>query len=328
MQENSLPIDKRLQDNPLELHLRTFATSLTGEGYAQGTVQKKLGLLADLGKWLGRTGRAVTNLDEQFLEAFAEHRQRVRRGELRTLGQFLHHLRERDVVPDRKLVPDQSPLAELLSQYEKYLHSERGLMAATISQYQYFIRKFLEERFTKGPFLTKEVEASDISAFVLRQGQSRSVKSAQLMTTALRSFFRYLFQRGELPADLAASVPAVANPRLFTLPRYMSSQEVERVLKACNCRTAIGRRDYAILLLLARLGPSVWVWSGASPSGLALLNLARRFQPQTFFLIVTGVSLLTSIGTRRSKGSFAKPNNSPLPRDSVPTRLQPSSVCL
>src|SRR5487761_1571287 len=134
MQESSLPIDKRLQGNPLELHLRTFTTWLTEEGYAQETMRKKLGLLVDLGKWLGRTGRAATNLDEQLLEAFADHRQRVHRGDLKTLQQFLDHLRGRDVVPDRKLVPDESSLAGLLSQYEKYLRSERGLMVSALSE--------------------------------------------------------------------------------------------------------------------------------------------------------------------------------------------------
>jgi integrase/recombinase XerD len=254
MPKDFLHQEKPLQDNPLELHLRTFTTWLTGEGYAQETVQKKLRLLVDLGKWLRGTGRAVSNLDEQVLEAFTEHQRRVHRGDLRTFAQFLDHLRERDVVPNRKLVPDQSPLAELLIEYEKYLRSERGLMAATISHYQHFVRKFLVERFPRGSFLLKEVEASDISAFVLRHGRSRSVKSTQLMTTALRSFFRYVFERGKLRADLAASVPAVSIPRLFSVPRYMSPEGVECVLKGCNCRTAIGRRDYAILLLLARLG--------------------------------------------------------------------------
>jgi site-specific recombinase XerD len=74
------------------------------------------------------------------------------------------------------------------------------------------------------------------------------------MTTAFRSFFRFLFQRGELQADLAASVPTVANWRLSTVPKYLVPKEAKRVLKACNRRTAVGRRDYAILLLLARLG--------------------------------------------------------------------------
>jgi site-specific recombinase XerD len=74
------------------------------------------------------------------------------------------------------------------------------------------------------------------------------------MTTAFRSFFRYLFQKGELQANLAAAVPTVADWRLSTVPKCLSSVEVKRVLKACNRRTATGRRDYAILLLLARLG--------------------------------------------------------------------------
>jgi site-specific recombinase XerD len=254
MQENSLSLDERLQGNPLELQLRTFATWLTGEGYAKWTVRLKLRLLANLGEWLEQTNRAVTNLDEQLLEAFAEHRERVRWGDLRTLADFLNHLRERNVVPDRKLVPAPSPLAELLSRYEKHLRSERGLMVQTISVYQYFVRKFLEERFPKGALQTKELAASDISAFVLRHSQSWSVGSAGRMMTAFRSFFRYLFQRGELSTDLAASVPAVANRQLSTVPKYISPEEVERVLQACNRHTAVGRRDHAILLLLARLG--------------------------------------------------------------------------
>ncbi len=74
------------------------------------------------------------------------------------------------------------------------------------------------------------------------------------MTTAFRSFFRFLFQKGELQTDLAASVPTVADWRLSTVPKFLTPEEVERVLKACDRRTATGRRDYAILLLLARLG--------------------------------------------------------------------------
>jgi len=98
------------------------------------------------------------------------------------------------------------------------------------------------------------MKASDISDFVLRHGQSMDVRRAQLMTTALRSFFRFLFQKGELPVDLAASVPTVANWRLSTVPKYLTAEEVKRVLQTCDRRTATGRRDYAVLLLPARLG--------------------------------------------------------------------------
>jgi site-specific recombinase XerD len=81
-----------------------------------------------------------------------------------------------------------------------------------------------------------------------------SCKTAQMMVTAFRSFFRFLFQNGELQSDLAASVPAVADWRLSIVPKYLLPAEVHRVLGSCDRRTSTGRRDYAVLLLLARLG--------------------------------------------------------------------------
>jgi integrase len=255
MQERSVPGERRIQCNPLEFHLRTFATSLREAGYRDRAMYSKVGLVSDLGLWLGRAGLVVTShLDEQLLEEFAKHKQRMRRGDLKTLRQFLDHLRKRGVVSDRKLVPDQSPLAGILSRYEQHLRSERRLVSATILNYLSFARTFLVERFPEGPFLLNELRASDISDFVLRCCRGMSVGTAQIMTTAFRSFFRFLFQKGELQANLAACIPSVADRRLSTVPKYLTPEAVERVLKACNRSTAIGRRDYAILLLLARLG--------------------------------------------------------------------------
>lgn len=254
MQEKSLQAEKYLQGNLLEFHLRTFATSLLEDGYRDSGMRSKLRLLAGFGRWLERSERAVTHIEEHLVDAFLKHRSRVGGGDLRTLQQFLDHLRKRGIVPDRKLVLDQSPLADILTRYQTHLHSACGLAFATISHYQYFARKFLTTRFREGSFFLKAIKASDISDFVLRHSHSVSVSRAHMMTAAFRSFFRYLFQTGELQADLAASVPMVADRQLSTVPKHLSSKEVERVLNAHNRRTATGRRDYAILLLLARLG--------------------------------------------------------------------------
>lgn len=244
----------RLQNNPLVLHLRTFATSLTEDGYSDVTLRSKLCLLADFGQWLRRSGLSVKNLDERLVEAFVDDEYEVRRGDLKTFKQFLDHLRKRDVVPDREVVCVTSALADTLTRYEKHLRSERGLVTSTVIGYQGFIRKFLVERFREGPFLFKELRSSDVSAFILRHAHTMSPRTAQTMTTAFRSFFRFLFRTGELPSDLAASVPTVADWRLSTVPKYLTPEEVERVLGACNREASTGRRDYAILLLLARLG--------------------------------------------------------------------------
>jgi site-specific recombinase XerD len=244
---------KRLPD-PLVAQLRRFTTTLIEQGYADCTVRQKLQLLTNCGQWLGRNNLTVTKLDERFVEAFLRRKCRIHRGDFKTLQQFLDHLRMHNVVPARSVACDRSPWADILNRYETHLCTERGLVTDTIHRYLPFVDKFLLERFRGRPFLLKAVNASDISDFVLRHSHSMSVRTAQLMTTVFRSFFRFLFEKGELQADLAASVPTVADWRLSTVPKYLTLEEVERVLKACDRRMATGRRDYAILLLLARLG--------------------------------------------------------------------------
>lgn len=244
---------KRLPD-PLVAELRRFTTALIEQGYTDETVQSKLQLLTNFGQWLRRRNLAVTALDERLVNAFLKRKHRVHKGDSKTLQQFLDHLRRHKVVPDRNLACDRSPLGDALNRYETYLRTERGLVADTIRRYLPFVHKFLLESFRGRSFVLKTVEASDVSDFVLRHGHSMAVRTAQLMTTAFRSFLQFLFQKGELQTDLAASVPTVADWRLSTVPKYLTSEEVERVLKACDCRTATGRRDYTILLLLARLG--------------------------------------------------------------------------
>jgi site-specific recombinase XerD len=145
-------------------------------------------------------------------------------------------------------------LGKILSLYEEHLRSERGLSTSTVINYQPFIRNFLAERFGDRPLLFRELKPSDISGFILRHAHTMSPKRAQGMTSALRSFFRFLFGKGELHADLALSVPTVASWRLSTVPKYLAPEEVQRLLGACDRKTPAGRRNYAILLLLARLG--------------------------------------------------------------------------
>jgi integrase/recombinase XerD len=252
-----LAADKRSRDNPLVPHLSPFAASLVEDGYAEATTQTKLWLLSDFGQWMARRGLSVMEFDEELVDRFISNRRRkgrLHRGNGETLRQFLDHLRGRNIAPCPQPVPDDSPLAEILNRYEKHLRSERGLATATIVNYLPLARKFLVERFPKGPLLLREVRSSDISAFVLRHVPTMGRRRAQLMSTAFRSFFRFLFQNGELQANLAAAVPAVADWRLSTVPKYLSPEEVDRVLGSCDRQTATGRRDYAILVLLARLG--------------------------------------------------------------------------
>ena len=249
--------DQRLRDSRLASHLASFATSLVENGYVKSTVQSKLSLLASFGQWLGRGRLSITDFDKQLAERFIAYKRRkgrVHRGNRETLLQFLDHLRKRDVIPAPTPACDDSPLAAILTRYERHLRSERGLAAATVINYLPCIRKFLIERFREKPLVIREVRSSDVAAFILRHAPTMSPRRAQLITAAFRSFFRFLFQGGELLVNLALSVPSVADRRLSAIPKYLSPDQVERVLGTCHRQTATGRRDYAILLLLARLG--------------------------------------------------------------------------
>lgn len=158
------------------------------------------------------------------------------------------------VTPSLEVESDESALSLLEGQYERYLRTERGLTTATVINYLPYVRRFLVERFGRGKLRFLELGPSDISSFILRHAHSMSPGRAKLMVTALRSFFRFLLQRGLVEVDLAVSVPTVANWRLSTVPKYLTPEELQAVLNACDRDRPTGRRDYAILLLLARLG--------------------------------------------------------------------------
>jgi site-specific recombinase XerD len=134
------------------------------------------------------------------------------------------------------------------------LREARALAKATIVSYVPFIRAFFEDRFGHGQVGLSRLCAGDVVRFVQRQAPRLHLKRAKLMTTALRSFLRYARYRGEVTLDLAAAVPVVANWSMTSIPRAISADHVRQLLASIDKRTAMGRRDYAVLVLLARLG--------------------------------------------------------------------------
>jgi site-specific recombinase XerD len=134
------------------------------------------------------------------------------------------------------------------------LRAERGLCATTVQTYVAVLRQFVTEHAGEAAASVATVSARDVATFVRRHARAASPGRAQLMTTALRAMFRFFFHAGEVPVDLSVAVPTVPDWRLARVPRSLAPEDVERLLIACDQQTATGRRDYAILLLLARLG--------------------------------------------------------------------------
>jgi len=155
--------------------------------------------------------------------------------------------------------PLQPPVADnartrIASEFRCYLLQERGLSPSTLLNYVPVAEQFLAERFHNTVPNFASIRATHVTGFVLRHASQLSPVRAGLMVTALRSFFRYLRHRGVIATDLAACVPTVPNWSLSTLPRFLPAAAVERILECCDRTTSAGRRNHAILLLLARLG--------------------------------------------------------------------------
>ena len=156
-----------------------------------------------------------------------------------------------------KRIPHPTPdkTEPLVRRYVSYLRKVRGLAENSLLVYTPFIRDLLADQVAKtGGVCTNAFDAATIRSFLLERIRGRSAEYARLLATALRSFFRFLFLCGDLPTDLSGAVPTVCKPRRAALPAFLSPEEVGRVIAATDRSTGTGRRDYAVLLLLARLG--------------------------------------------------------------------------
>lgn len=259
MNKRFRPHPKRLQplrSGPLGSHLEGFATLLVEQGYSSGAGWKKIRLVADLSRWMVQENLRLDELDEQRITMFLGWRwKRVARqsGDQCTLAVLLRHLRQKDIIPP-PVAPTAGPMDLIERDYGRFLRQERGFMSASVGQYLPVARRFLWHRFRGGTIRLKGLCTKDVTDFVLQDSSTRGRRSAQLMTAVLRSFLNYLFQEGRTATNLATSIPAMAGWRLSELPRYLEAAQVEKLLRRCDRRQKVGRRDYAILLLLARLG--------------------------------------------------------------------------
>ena len=247
----------RLHVGPLGPHLDTFSTVLRERGYARATIRCQLRIVADLSHWLADRGLEVEALDEdKIVESFKDSPRNPDffcnyKAVFRAL---LEHLRGLGLVPKTEPEADDSAIGRLLDDFGKYLAQERGLSQATLANYLPAIRRFLGERFGDELLRVEDLSLADVTQFVLRYARTGSHNRAKLVVTALRVFLRFLRLRGHITADLAGAVPTVAQWRLSTLPKSLQPEQVARLLQGCNQSSVVGQRDYAILLLVARLG--------------------------------------------------------------------------
>lgn len=237
----------------MQTHVELFSERLAALGYARWTWVAKVRFAAQLSRWMESKGVVAERLTEATITRALKNWPRRDPERRRAMLQFLEHLRERGVVatipPERH-----SPAAQLEQRFADYLRDERGLACATLINYRGFVRELLDEHFGRGATRLDALTAKDVTAFQLHHIQSMGPGRAKLLGTALRSFLRFLFLEGETAIDLSAAVPMTRTYRNASVPRHIAASDVRRILASCDMATAVGRRDHAVLLLLARLG--------------------------------------------------------------------------
>ena len=248
---------ERMTDGTTGQYIARYAAQLHEEGYARKSGKQMLKLVDDFVQWLKRKRVAVHQIRPDHGKKYQQFRRRrgypSHRGDRTTLARWFKLLQKEGIIP--KPVPQPiTPSQHLLEEYDRYLQKERSLSWATRITYRPLVAKFLTGKFDNGPVELSTLRALDVIKFVQRCAKRLGTKRAQLMTSALRSFLQFARYHGDLNVDLTACVPSVAGWTLSGLPKSLPVREVAQVLAQCRRATAVGRRDYAILLLLARLG--------------------------------------------------------------------------
>ena len=240
---------------PLAPFAADYSVKLTTRGYSARSVISESRHLARLSQWLEERRLGAADLSKERLEEFLGELPRRRDGgrvcSRQALIQVLEVLEDKGMGSSAETAAA-SPSEALLADFQRFLFQERAVAPSTASVYVARARRFLEWSAPNGELTS--LEASDVTGAVLRASASVSVSATKLFVTALRSFLRFSFIEGLTPSDLSAAALSVARRQRASLPKGIDRKSADALLRSCDRRRAKGRRDYAVLLILLRLG--------------------------------------------------------------------------
>ena len=241
-----------------EYHIDAFLDQLRQAGYSEVTLGKKRRVLNAFSQWMRNKSVVMEHFNESDITKFAESSPSTRASyvqfKLSVLRLHLAYLRTEKLV--RVPVPNvESEVDRINRQYVEYLRQDRGLAENSVNVYAPFIHNFLDSQDAgSGHISSRAFDAATLRNYLLTRGEGRSGEYVRLLAIALRSLCRFLFLHGVTVRDHSHFVPTVKTWRQSSVPAFLSPEQEERILAATDRSTPTGRRDYAILLLLARLG--------------------------------------------------------------------------
>lgn len=240
---------------PLAPYAAGFEDFLGGQGYRSAS--DHLYVMSQLSRWLSAEQLEAADLSATGVEKFADWRRAggySSRLSLTRMFGLVEYLISVGVVSRFEPVVEDTPVGLLLDRFRHYLANERGLSPSSIRNYAEVARDFLAQLPIEAEVDLAGLSTADVTSFVLSECRRCKVASAKSMTTRLRSLLRFLYLVGVTPNELTGAVPSVATWRLASLPKAIEACDVTRLLRSCDRRRSLGRRDFAVLMVLWRLG--------------------------------------------------------------------------
>jgi site-specific recombinase XerD len=242
---------------PLSRFAAGLAEELARLGYTATSAVGVLQLAAHLSRWLDTEDLGPGDVSGPVIERFLAARRAAYTSHysMQALDPVLDYLRREGLVPVEPVPMPSSPVATLLARYRWYLTEDRGLSGPVADAYSHWVTPFVQDVTAAESALGFEgLTAADVTGFLTTHLPSMTRKTAQMTACALRSFLRFLHDQRILQIGLADAVPAVAHRRLSGLPQPLNQVQVTALLDACDRSTAVGRRDFAVITVLHRLG--------------------------------------------------------------------------
>lgn len=254
--ENPSPV---AVSDPLEPFAARFASLLLRQGYRRPSARIQIHLFAHLSAWLVEEGLEPRELCATDVARFLVARRRTgatRYVSEKAMRAILTYLRDEGVVRVPPVLAATGPVEVTLERYRQYLTEERGLEATTARLYVHLVRPFVSARMSPDGLTLDwaSLLAAEVIGFVVARTPQQSRGAAKLTVTALRSLLGFLHVDGRIARPLTGAVPSVAGWRLAGLPKGLTPGDVRALFASCDRRGRTGRRDFAVLTMLVRLG--------------------------------------------------------------------------
>lgn len=247
---------RRLRAGPFRDCIDLYTDGLRKDGYSVVSARFSIRIVSCFIRWLTDGHFDREDINEQLAARFLEAEDRgclLRSGDRSSISRFIRVLREAKVIAPA-LSPALDPTDQILESFRAYLNDRHGLNRRSSEAYVRFTRPFLVALSMTQPDDFARLTQADVLGYVEQHARDASAATAVAMCSRLRSFLRYLQVAGLIADDLAACVPSIRKWRFTALPTYLSTAQLRQVFQSCDQSTAVGRRDYAVIMLLAKLG--------------------------------------------------------------------------